>query len=234
VKVPRIGILIGSSASANAARIEAFRQGLRELGYVEGKNFVIEFRSAEGKIDRLPDVADELVRLKVDVIVTTGPAVNPPAKQATSTIPIVMGFDNDPVGNGLVASLARPGGNMTGLSSQAPEITGKQLELLKEIIPRLSRVAVLGSSKEPANPQLLAEAEVAARTFKLKLQYVDIPSPNDIEGASVQQATGVLKPCSCLEPSSSIPTEHGLQALQPGTGSRRYTTRWNGWKLGDS
>jgi putative ABC transport system substrate-binding protein len=183
VKVPRIGILIGSSASANAARIEAFRQGLRELGYVEGKNFAIEFRSAEGKIERLPDVADELVRLKVDVIVTTGPAVNPPAKQATSTIPVVMGFDNDPVGNGFVASLARPGGNMTGLSAQAPEITGKQLELLKEIVPRLSRVAVLGSSKEPANPQLLTESEVAARTFKMTLQYVDIPSPNDIEGA---------------------------------------------------
>jgi putative tryptophan/tyrosine transport system substrate-binding protein len=182
-KVPRIGILIGSSASANAARIEAFRQGLRELGYVEGKNFVIEFRSAEGKFDRLPDVAAELVRLKVDVILTTGPVINRPAQQATSTIPIVMGFDNDPVGNGFVASLARPGGNMTGLSNLAPEITGKQLELLKEIVPKLSRVAVLGNSKEPANPQLLTEAEAAAGTFRIKLQYVDIPSPKDIETA---------------------------------------------------
>jgi putative ABC transport system substrate-binding protein len=182
-KIPHIGILIGSSLSANAARIEAFRQGLRELGYVEGKNFVIDFRSAEGKFDRLPDVADELVRLKVDVIVTTGPVVNRPAKQATSTIPVVMGFDYDPIGNGLVASLARPGGNMTGLSSQAPEITGKQLELLKEIVPGLSRIAVLGSSKEPAHPHLLTAAEVVARTFKMKLQYVDITSPNDIEGA---------------------------------------------------
>jgi putative ABC transport system substrate-binding protein len=128
-KIPRIGFLIGSSPSANAARIEAFRQGLRELGYVEGKNFVIEFRSAEGKVDRLPELAAEIVRLKVDVIVTTGPIINRPVKEATSTIPIVMGFDNDPVGNGFVASLARPSGNMTGLSSLAPEITGKQLEL---------------------------------------------------------------------------------------------------------
>jgi putative ABC transport system substrate-binding protein len=182
-KIPRIGFLIGSSPSANAARIEAFRQGLRELGYLEGKNIVIEFRSAEGKFDRLPDLAAEMVRLKVDVIVTTGPIINRPAKEATSTIPIVMGFDNDPVGNGFVASLARPGGNMTGLSNLAPEITGKQLELLKEIVPKLSRVAVLGNSKEPANPQLLTEAEIAAGTFRMKLQYVDIPSPKDIETA---------------------------------------------------
>jgi putative ABC transport system substrate-binding protein len=124
-KIPRIGFLIASSPSANTARIEAFRQGLRELGYVEGKNIVIEFRSAEGKFDRLPDLAGELVRLKVDVIVTVGPIINGPAKQATSTIPIVMGFDNDPVGNGFAATLARPGGNITGLSNLAPEISGK-------------------------------------------------------------------------------------------------------------
>jgi putative ABC transport system substrate-binding protein len=182
-KVPRIGILVGSSLSANAARIDAFRQGLRELGYVEGKNIAIEFRSAEGKFDRLPDLAAELVSLKVDVIVTTGPIVNRPAKEATSTIPIVMGFDHDPVGNGFVASLARPGGNMTGLSNLAPEISGKQLELLKEIIPRLSRVAVFGNSKEPANPQSLKQAELAAGAFKIKLQYVDVLSPKDIEAA---------------------------------------------------
>ena len=160
-KIPRIGFLIGSSPSANAARIEAFRQGLRELGYVEGKNIIIEFRSAEGKFDRLPDLAAEVVRLKVDVIVTTGPIVNRPAKEATSTIPIVMAFDNDPVGNGFVASLARPVGNITGLATLAPELSGKQLELLKEVVPRLSRVAVFGNSKEPATPQLLKEAELA-------------------------------------------------------------------------
>src|SRR5919109_2551910 len=132
-KVARIGYLGLSFPSANVARIEALRQGLRDLGYVEGKNIVFEWRWAEGKPDRIPDLAAELVKLKVDVIVTQGPAVNRPAKEATSTIPIVMGFDNDPVGSGLIASLARPGGNITGLSALAPELSGKQLELLKEI-----------------------------------------------------------------------------------------------------
>src|SRR5215475_12276594 len=115
-KAPRIGFLIGSSPAAIAARIEAFRQGLRDLGYVEGKNIVIEWRYAEGKLDRLPALAAELVRLKVDVIVTSGPLPTRAAKEATHTIPIVMAFDNDPVGSGVVASLARPGGNITGLS----------------------------------------------------------------------------------------------------------------------
>src|SRR5215475_476472 len=133
-KVPRVGYLSATSGPTNAGRFEAFRQGLRELGYVEGKNIFIEWRFAEGKFDRLPDLAAELVRLKVDVIVTLGPIINRPAKEATSTIPIVMGFDNDPVGNGFVASLARPGGNITGLSNLAPEISGKQLELLKETV----------------------------------------------------------------------------------------------------
>ncbi len=182
-KIPRIGILIGSSPSANAARIEAFRQGLRELGYVEGKNIFIEFRSAEGKFDRLPDLAAELVRLKVDVIVTTGPIINRPAKEATSMIPIVMGFDNDPVSNGFVASLARPGGNMTGLSTLAPEITGKQLELLKEVVPRLSRVAVFGNSKEPATAQILKEIDLTAGALEMNSQHLDVLSPKDIETA---------------------------------------------------
>jgi len=182
-KIPRIGFLSASSPAALSSRIEAFRQGLRELGYVEGKNIVIEWRSAEGKLDRLAALAAELVRLNVDVIVTGGPAPTCAAKEATVKIPIVMGFDNDPVGNGFVASLARPGGNITGLSTLAPEISGKQLELLKEIVPRLSRVAVFGNSKEPANPQLLREAEIAAGAFRMKLQYVDVLSPKDIETA---------------------------------------------------
>src|SRR5688572_16522437 len=176
-KIPRIAVLIGSSLAANAVRIDAFRQSLRDLGYVEGKNIGIEFRSAEGKFDRLPELAAEIVRLKVDVIVTTGPIVNPPAKEATSTIPIIMAFDNDSVGNGLVASLARPGGNITGLSNIAPEISGKQLELLKEVVPRLSRIAAFGNTKARANLQSLKEAEIAAGAFKVTLQYVDILSP---------------------------------------------------------
>ncbi len=131
-KIPRIGVLAGNPFSRNTARIEAFKQGLRELGYVEGKNIVIEWRSAEGKRGREQVLAAELVSLKVEVIVTLGPSQNPIVKKATTTIPIVMTRDPDPVANGLVASLARPGGNITGLSTLTPELSGKQLELLKE------------------------------------------------------------------------------------------------------
>ena len=154
-KVPRIGFLGANFPSTNPARYEAFRQGLRELGYVEGKNIVIEWRWAEGKTERLPDLAAELVRLKVDVIVTAGPAVTRIAKEATTSIPIVMPQGGDPVGSGFVASLARPGGNITGLSSLSPELSGKRLELLKEIVPKLSRVAVLGTSTQPGYAQSL-------------------------------------------------------------------------------
>ena len=181
-KIPRIGFLTGQSPSSISARVEAFRQGLRELGYVEGKNIIIEYRYAEGKLDRLPALAAELVRLKVDVIVTT-PASIRPTKEATVTIPIVMAFDDDPVGSGFVASLARPGGNITGLATLAPEISGKQLELLKEIVPKLSRVAVLGTSTRPGNAQSLRETELAAGAFKVKLQYLDVLVPKDIETA---------------------------------------------------
>ena len=182
-KIPRIGILHGASASSVAARIEAFRQGLRELGYVEDKNIVIEWRSADGKPARLPALAAELVGLKVDIIVTTGPIVTRAAKEATSTIPIVMTNEGDPVGTGFIASLARPGGNITGLSTLAPELGGKRLELLKEIIPQLSRVAVFGTSTLPDNAQRLREVELAAKAFGVKLQYLDVLGPKDIETA---------------------------------------------------
>src|SRR5712692_3422147 len=195
-KVPRIGFLAGNPFSAISARSEAFCQGLRELDYVEGKNIVIEWRSAEGKSERVPALAAELVRLKVDVIVTSGPQSTRVAKEATVTIPIVMGFDNDPVGSGFVASLARPGGNITGLSTFAPELSGKQLELLKEIVPKLSRVAVLGDSNEPGNAQALKEVELAAGAFKVQLQYLDVLNLKDIENsfqsASKQRAGAVL------------------------------------------
>src|SRR5262247_549955 len=167
-KAPRIGYLSATSPSVNPTRIEAFRQGLRELGYVEGKNIIIEWRSAEGKLDRLPGIVAELVRLKVDVIVASGPVPTRVTKDATSTIPIVMAQVNDPVGSGFVASLARPGGNITGLSTLAPEISGKQLELLKEIVPKLSRVAVFGTTR-PGNAQALKEIELAAGAFKVQL-----------------------------------------------------------------
>jgi putative tryptophan/tyrosine transport system substrate-binding protein len=195
-KVPRIGYLSVSSPSANVGRIEAFRQGLRELGYVEGKNIVIEWRYAEGKFDRLPALAAELVQLKVEVIVTSGPQATRVSKKATVTIPILMGFDPDPVGGGFVASLARPGGNITGLSTLSPELSGKQLELLKEIVPKLSRVAVVGDSNEPGNAQALKEIELAAGAFKIQLQYLDVLNLKDIEhsfqSATKQRAGAVL------------------------------------------
>ncbi len=196
-KVPRIGYLTGATPVGQAARVEAFRQGLRELGYIEGKNIVVEYRYAEEKLDRLPALATELVRLKVDVIVTGGSGNTRAAKEATNTIPIVMAQDSDPVGNGFVASLARPGGNITGLATLAPEIGGKQLELLKEIVPKLSRVAVLGAaSTTPGTIQQRREIELAAGAFKVQLQYLDVLGLKDIEtafqAARKGRANGVL------------------------------------------
>jgi len=182
-KVPRIGYLTVASLSSNVARIEAFRQGLRELGYVEGKNIVIEWRSTEGKFERQSELAAELVRLKVDVIISSGPTMTRAAKEATATIPIVMAQDSDPIENGFVASLARPGGNITGLSVLSPELSGKQLELLKEIVSKLSRVAVIGNSNEPANPKTLKEIELVAGSFGVQLQPLDVRGSKDIETA---------------------------------------------------
>ena len=182
-KVARIGFLSATSPSSLSARAEAFRQGLRELGYVEGQNIVIEWRFAEAKLDQIPHNAAELVRLKVDVIVTDGPAATRPAKEATSTIPIVMAQESDPIGSGFVTSLAQPGGNMTGLSTLSPELSGKQLELLKEIVPKLSRVAVLGNSTEPGNAQSLRETQLAAGSFGVQLQHLEVQGPEDIETA---------------------------------------------------
>jgi len=182
-KVPRIGYLSGSAAAAMSSRTEAFQHGLRDLGYVEGKNIVIEYRYAEGKLHRLPAPAAELVRLKVDLIVSAGPAVTRAAKQATATIPIVMAFDEDPVGSGFAASLARPGGNITGLATFGPEISGKQLELKKEIVPKLSRVGVFGDVIRPGTAQALKEINVAADGFGVQLQYLEVRGPKDIETA---------------------------------------------------
>jgi putative tryptophan/tyrosine transport system substrate-binding protein len=181
-KIPRIGFLSAvSSASIPRNRIEAFQQGLRELGYVEGKNIIIEYRYADGKQDRLKEIVAELLRLKVEVIVTGGPTATRPAKEATSTIPIVMGFDNDPVASGFVDSLARPGKNITGLSTLHPEISGKQLELLKEIIPKLSRVGVPGNWTQPGNQQALRELKAAAQALGLQLQHLEIKASKDID-----------------------------------------------------
>jgi len=180
-KIPRIGWLTAATLSSTAARIEAFHQGLRELGYVEGKNIVVEWRSPQSKPDLMPTLAAELVRLKVDIIVTAGGGATRPAKEATKTIPIVMAQDSDPVGNGHVGSLARPGGNITGLSTLAPELSGKRLELLKEIVPKLSRVAVFPTSGGHDYQQTINEINLAAPAIGVRLQHVDIQAGKDIE-----------------------------------------------------
>jgi putative tryptophan/tyrosine transport system substrate-binding protein len=186
-KIPRIGFLEPSGSSIASPRLQAFREGLRELGYVEGKTFAIEYRSAEEKPDRLTELAAELVRLKVDVIFALGTQAIAAAKTATQTIPVVMS-GGDPVGTGLVASLARPGGNITGLSNFSPDLAGKRLELLKEVVPRLSRIAALWN---PEN-QLAAfkETQAAAGPLGIQLQSVEVRSANEIENAFQAAAKG--------------------------------------------
>ena len=180
-KIARIGFLAINSVSSTATSAGAFRQGLRQLGYVEDQNIVVEWRYADGKADRLPGLAAELIGLKVDVIVTAATAPAQAAKRATSTIPIVIANHNDLVGAGLVDSLARPGGNVTGLSNIAIELSGKRLELLKEMVPKLSRVAVLRIPSAPATPPQMKEMEVAAHSLRVKLQPADWETLEDLD-----------------------------------------------------
>jgi putative ABC transport system substrate-binding protein len=184
-KVPRVGYLSPGSPSdpGRQRRFEAFRQGLRELGYVEGQDIVIESRWAEGKYERYPALAADLVRLKVDVIVAVGGRASQDAQQATRTIPIVMSVTIDPLGTGLVASLARPGGNVTGLSLMASEVVGKQLELLKEVVPKVSRVALLWNPANPGSAPQLREAEASARVLGVRLQTLEARVPQEIDSA---------------------------------------------------
>jgi putative tryptophan/tyrosine transport system substrate-binding protein len=179
---PRIGIL-GISPDVEGTFIAAFRQGLRDLGYVEGQNLVIEYRWGEGKVDRLPALAAEFVRLQVACIVATGTQAIQAAKHATTTIPIVMTASSDPVGTGLVTSLARPSGNITGLSLLAPELSGKRLELLKEAVPGLSRVAVLWQGGHAGALLALHETEAAGRVLGVQLQSLEVRGPHDFERA---------------------------------------------------
>jgi len=223
-KIPQIGFIGGASASFLADRLDAFRRGLRDLGYEEGKNIVLEYRYGDGKLDRLPELAAELVQRKVDVIVSGGPSATRPAKAATNTIPIVLAFDNDPVGNGFITSLARPGGNITGLSTLAPEISGKQVELLKEILPKLSRVAVFGTSTQLGTGQAHKEMERAAVAIGLKLRYLDVLAPADIEtafrAATKDRADAVLMLSSAVlssEPGRILPlaAKNRIPAIYP-------------------
>jgi putative ABC transport system substrate-binding protein len=181
-KVYRIGVLEIVGASANAANLTAFREGLRELGYVEGQNFTIEYRSADGRTEQFPDLASELVRLKVDVIVTRGTPAALAAKHATGTIPIVMASSGDPAAEGIVASLARPGGNVTGLHMMAaPQIGGRRLQLLKEMAPGLSRVGVLWNPATHYTPLLMRETERTARAIGVRLQGFEVQGPEDLD-----------------------------------------------------
>jgi len=191
-KVPRVGYLSPGSPSEpfRQRRFEAFRQGLRELGYVEGQNIAIESRWAEGKYDRYPALAADLVRLKVDVIVAVGGRASEVAKHATRTIPIVMSVVIDPLGSGLVASLARPGGNVTGISLMTPDLVGKQLEVLKEVVPKVSRVALLWNPANPGSAPQLREAEAAARALGVRLQILEARDPQEIDSAFAAMTRG--------------------------------------------
>ncbi len=186
-KIPKIGFLFEGDPSESSARIEAFRQGLRELGYVEGKNIVIEERSSGEKPDSLSNRAAELVGLKVAAIVTMGTSATQAAKNATGTIPIVMTFVSDPVGFGFVASLAHPGGNITGLTNLGPDLSGKRLELLKEVLPQTSRVTILLSPGNPLHAFLLKEMQVPAAALGMKLLSLELRgrSPKQVEEAFV-------------------------------------------------
>ena len=182
-KVYRVAFLGSTSPSGYASQMEAFRRGLRDLGYVEGQNLVIEFRWAQGKNERLPELAAELVRLKPDVLVTHGPPGALVAKRATDTIPIVLGAIGAAVETGAVEGLARPGGNVTGLSFFVLELNAKRLEVLKEAVPRVGRVGVLLKRDNPANKPVLRAMEDAAQTLKLQLQPIEVRDPADLESA---------------------------------------------------
>jgi len=187
-KVYRLGFLGAASASADPTRVEALRAGLRDLGYVEGKNIVIEYRWAEGNYDRLPVLAAELVHLKVDVLVTAGTPAISTAKQTTTTVPIVMAGSGDAVATGLVASLARPGGNVTGLTDAVPELMAKWLELLKEAVPRTKRVAVLLNPDNPADVQSRKTTETAARSLNIELHRFEVRRLSEVEDAFAAMA----------------------------------------------
>ena len=228
-KPPRIGLLAPGSASDASLRLEAFLQGLRERGLIEGENVVIEYRWGGGRLDRLPDLAAELVRLRVDAIFAPASAATIAAQNATKTMPIVMATFGDPVGRGTIASLARPGGNVTGLSySVGPEISSKQLELLKEVVPKVSRVAVLGNPDNPPYGAFLREAEVAGRSLGVQLQVLEARGPNDFDrafAAMVKQRAGALlvlaEPVSLLHrtPLAELAAKNRLPAIY---GFREY------------
>src|SRR4029453_9172499 len=182
-RVYRIGVLARTSPTVNAANLDSFRQGLRALGYVEGKNLVIEYRSAEGRDDRFAELAAELVRLKVDLILTRGTPAALAAKNATPVIPVVITGVGDPVGQGIITSLARPGGNITGLSAIVTDVYPKRVELLKELDPKAARIAALFNMSNPAIPRQWAAVETTARALGLQAHLLDVPKVDDLRPA---------------------------------------------------
>jgi putative ABC transport system substrate-binding protein len=239
-KVPRIGFLFYGSPGPSP-EVEAFRQGLRELGYVEGQNIAIDYRFASGQVERLPELAAELVRLKVDVIVTPTTPASLAAKQATSTIPIVFAGVADAVGAGLITSFARPGGNITGLASISAELGGKRLELLKEVVPKASRVAVLYNPADRSNVLALRVLQESAPALRLTLQPLEVRGPGEFEGAFVAMtrerahalfgAAGVLtfehrKVLVDLTAKSRIPAMWGHRQFVDAGGLMSYAVNW--------
>jgi len=233
VKVPRIGYLALNPA-ANPHLHEAFRQGLRDLGYVEGRNVVIESRDAEGKLERLPALAAELVALKVDVLVAQPTVSALAAKQATGTIPIVFSVA-EPVTSGLVTSLARPGGNVTGLSALAPEMAGKSLELLKQAIPGVSRVAALwdpGAFPEGTTKAMRKEVQVAARALGVRLQFIEARGPADFDRAFSDMTRARAGALTVLGGSMFVSEQDASWTWRQRTGSRQYIQRGRASKPG--
>jgi len=229
-KIPWIGYLAGTGSGPSPA----FIQGLRDLGYVEGKNIAFAYRTTEGRTERNAELAAELVSLKVDILIADGTGPGLAAKKATGTIPIVLATGADPVGNGLVASLARPGGNVTGLTNLSPELGGKLLELLKEVVPKLSRVAVLmlGGPESPSNRLFVKETEPSARKMAIQLIPLAVHGPEDFEeafrSAVKQRANGFI---DRIGPGGSTTTYQQAVALTiknrlPAiSGSRRWVDR---------
>ena len=218
----RIGVLETTSAVLNAANFDALRQGLRQHGYVEGQNLVIEYRSADGRAERFPDLAAELVRLNVDLIVTRGTPAIFAAKNATKTIPVVMAANGDPLGAGVVAGLARPDGNVTGLSAFVTELQAKRLELLREMVPRINRIAALLNMSSPAEPPQWEETKAAARTLAIEPQLLDVRKPEDLgrafETAIRQRADALVVGINVLtqanrRPIADLATKHRMPAI---------------------
>jgi ABC-type uncharacterized transport system substrate-binding protein len=226
-KIFRIGFLDGGTASGSAVLVEAFRQELSKLGWIEGKNFTIEYRFAEGKPERQPELAADLVRLKIDLVVVVGTPAALAAKKATTAIPIVMASGGDPVGAGLVASLARPGGNVTGLSSLSPELNTKRLEILKDAVPKLARAGLLWLSGGGTGQDLqMKELRPAARALKIKLEEIETQfDAKGLESAfKIANRNRSTRLCR-LPIAASSPKESGSSSLPSSIGCRPFTTK---------